>query len=76
MVVFGESKMDNNFHGGSKVVEEHRVDFLSHHMTSVLIRTEAECGVSASFHTRGQKLNPFGLVLIYFDFETWAEWQK
>jgi len=37
-VVFGESKMDSGFHGGSKVVEEPRVDFLSNH-TSVLIRT-------------------------------------
>lgn len=63
-MVFGESKMEGCFHGGSKVAKEPRVDFLSHHKTYVLIRTETECGVSASVHTRGQKLTPFGLVLI------------
>jgi len=56
VVVFGESKMDGGFHGGLKVAEEPRVDFLSHHMASVLIRTEAECEISTSVHTRGQKL--------------------
>jgi len=50
VVVFSESKMDGSFHGGSKVAEEPRVDFLWHHNASILIRTEAECGVSASFN--------------------------
>ena len=55
-MVFGESKMDGNFHGGFKVAEEPRVDFLSHHMATVLIRSEAECGVFDLVHTQGQKL--------------------
>jgi len=72
-VVFDESKMDGDFHGGSKVVEEPRVDFLSHHMALILIRTKAECGFSTSVHTRGQNMTPFGLVLICFDSGTEAE---
>jgi len=51
VVVFGESKMDGGFHGGPKVVEEPRVDFLSYHMASVVIRTKVECEVSTSVHT-------------------------
>jgi len=76
VVVFSESKMDGSFHGGSKVAEEPRVDFLWHHNASILIRTEAECGVSASFNTWGQKLTLFGLVLICLNSGTRTEWQK
>jgi len=65
--------MDGGFRGGLKVSEEPRVDFLSHHMASVLIRTEAECEISASIHTRGQNLTPIGLVLICLDSRTGAE---